>query len=763
MATVRVDLDVTSKGEASLKSAASGLDGVGNAAKRADQALNTWTNTQQRAAQKMERMREEAIKMNEGFSSTDDKAQLLSATMSKMSTTMTSTAAAIGMPIGQLGALNAASDIAEIGFKQLTKSAVGFNVASIAVAGAGLAIGYALGTLAREVIPGLAKTMDDAADAAWRLVTGIENADRAGRDQSAEIGAINEAAVKKQIEGFLALGHTMDWIKEHYKDNTAGKIWLANNEKVAEALKKSEAIEREEAAVAKTAADEKARAAEVLARAQDTAYLALVKLRNEQEKTVDDEYKRNIVIITKLLEAEAEAEKKVAEAAKKAYEDEKFNFEQTIKVHEQERQQLLDLANALQQFADEMGGFLGGMLSLGAGAIAIMEGLKEATARANGELEQLSRTQKALIVIQGAQAAFNAGKNANSFGGAALGGAMQGAAAGAQFGPLGAVIGGVGGALLGLFGHAKKVREEMERLRKSFIESAGGLDALREHAEKAHVPLEKLFNSKNAKDLSAAITEIQHKLDLWDEAQQKLNDAVERYGFTIEELGPKFAQQKLDEKFAQLYEDYQLLSAAGVDHNAILARMGPAINEYVNAAIAAGGTVPEAMRPIIEEMIANHQLLDENGKAYESTEQAGIHFAETLTEGIARLIDKITELVNALLGIPTDINTNINTNYTTTGGGSPQEPPNGPHGEGFAEGGIATGPKSGHWELLHGREAVIPMDKPSAMSATLGGVSIHINGYNRDPRELADAVAEAVLRKRSPKMRGAIINAVAGR
>jgi hypothetical protein len=30
--------------------------------------------------------------------------------------------------------------------------------------------------------------------------------------------------------------------------------------------------------------------------------------------------------------------------------------------------------------------------------------------------------------------------------------------------------------------------------------------------------------------------------------------------------------------------------------------------------------------------------------------------------------------------------------------------------KGFAGGGISTGPESGHWEKLHGTEAIIPME-----------------------------------------------------
>lgn len=60
-------------------------------------------------------------------------------------------------------------------------------------------------------------------------------------------------------------------------------------------------------------------------------------------------------------------------------------------------------------------------------------------------------------------------------------------------------------------------------------------------------------------------------------------------------------------------------------------------------------------------------------------------------------------------------------------------------GKGFAEGGIATGPKSGHLQLLHGTEAIFPMDKlgkftdramgmGAAMASQSNSRSVNING-----------------------------------
>jgi hypothetical protein len=205
--------------------------------------------------------------------------------------------------------------------------------------------------------------------------------------------------------------------------------------------------------------------------------------------------------------------------------------------------------------------------------------------------------------------------------------------------------------------------EKVNDLRDDFVAAAGGITELDKAAQKAGLTLDRLLDAKNVKDYQAAIDELTAAFDLQGEAERKLNEAIERYGFTIDELGPRLSQQKLDEQFGQLFEDWQLLNAAGIDHLAIIERMGPTINEYVNTAIKAGATIPEAMRPIIDELYKQGKLVHENGEAFTEEEYKGLHFAETLTEGIGKLIKEIERLVNALLGIPDkDVNVNVHVN-----------------------------------------------------------------------------------------------------
>ena len=212
----------------------------------------------------------------------------------------------------------------------------------------------------------------------------------------------------------------------------------------------------------------------------------------------------------------------------------------------------------------------------------------------------------------------------------------------------GMLAGKLGGLIGNLFGGKEK---EVNKLRDSFIASAGGIDALRKKAAEAGVSLDALFAAKDSrKGLQTAIEQVTKGLAGWEESHAALQEAVERYGFTIEELGPKFRQQELDKQAAQLLQDYQLLIASGIENVTVLERMAPAMNEYVNTVIAAGTAIPENMRPALQKMAEMGLLTDEAGNKMENLD--GLQFTESLTEGLSRAIDAINRLVAALGGIP---------------------------------------------------------------------------------------------------------------
>jgi hypothetical protein len=279
----------------------------------------------------------------------------------------------------------------------------------------------------------------------------------------------------------------------------------------------------------------------------------------------------------------------------------------------------------------------------------------------------------------------------------ALGGGVKGAMIGSIIPGIGTIGGGLIGAGLGALGgifgggEGKKVKE----MRSQFLDAAGGLDELKRRAEEAGVSIDKMMNAKKVKDFERAVKELNGAFDLQAQSQEALNEAVQRYGFSIDELGPKFKQQELDKQFAQLIQDQQLLTASGIEYETVIRRMAPAYNETVQAAVAAGVAIPENMRPALEKMIELGLLTDAAGNKMETLD--GLTFTESLTEGLSRAIDAINRLVAALGGLPPEktVNVNVNTKYNNSGQG-PDDGSTEPGPEGYATGGrVAWTPGGG--------------------------------------------------------------------
>ncbi|HUX16710.1 MAG TPA: hypothetical protein VMW52_09575, partial [Phycisphaerae bacterium] len=115
--------------------------------------------------------------------------------------------------------------------------------------------------------------------------------------------------------------------------------------------------------------------------------------------------------------------------------------------------------------------------------------------------------------------------------------------------------------------------------------------------------------------------------------------AAERYGIAQERLGQGFWQAKLDAQFGQVIADVKLLGGT-------FDEMGPKVSELVSQAMQYGTTLPAGMEPIVAALAEAGQLVDENGVKLEGLEN--LTFAETLTQGIDRVVDKLQELIDAL-------------------------------------------------------------------------------------------------------------------
>ncbi len=204
-------------------------------------------------------------------------------------------------------------------------------------------------------------------------------------------------------------------------------------------------------------------------------------------------------------------------------------------------------------------------------------------------------------------------------------------------------IAGVAGAFSKLFSNPEK---QVNPIREAFVQLNGGLAALNEKAHEAGVTLTQMLNAKNADQYTAAINALNDAFKFQDDAMKTLDDTVAKYGFTISELGPTFAAQKLDEQAGALLQDYQVLTAAGVDHVAIINKMGPALQDYVKQAQLSGAAIPESMKPALQAMVDMGTLTDASGQAM--TDLSTLTFSETLDKKFSSLIDTINKLTDAI-------------------------------------------------------------------------------------------------------------------
>lgn len=242
---------------------------------------------------------------------------------------------------------------------------------------------------------------------------------------------------------------------------------------------------------------------------------------------------------------------------------------------------------------------------------------------------------------------------ASGLGGAALAASAWGtsmAAAGVAGSiALGAATLGIGAAAIGivmLIKHFNSAEKAVNPVREAFVQAAGGLAQLNEKAHEAGITLDHLLNAKNPEMYKAAMDELSAAFQFQTDAMATLDATVQKYGFTISELGPAWAAQKLNDKAAELLQDYQVLTAGGVDHVAIINKMAPSLQEYVNTALLAGSAIPEAMRPILQGMIDAGLLTDAAGE--KMTDLAGLTFTETLDKKFSTLIETINKLTDAI-------------------------------------------------------------------------------------------------------------------
>ena len=124
--------------------------------------------------------------------------------------------------------------------------------------------------------------------------------------------------------------------------------------------------------------------------------------------------------------------------------------------------------------------------------------------------------------------------------------------------------------------------------------------------------------------------------------------AAQRYGIELSGLGPAFDEARLADAANAIVGDFDMLTASGANVGAVLAGMGDEVNDLVLDARAAGVQIPANLQPIIQHLINQGTLVDENGNKF--TDMSQIDFAAPMVDAMQGVIDKLQDLIDALLG-----------------------------------------------------------------------------------------------------------------
>lgn len=271
-----------------------------------------------------------------------------------------------------------------------------------------------------------------------------------------------------------------------------------------------------------------------------------------------------------------------------------------------------------------------------------------------------------------------------------------------------------------------------------------------------------------------ALATINGVLNQQKQDQADLNAAVQRYGFSIQELGPAMQKQQLDEQAQQLLNDWRLLVGSGIQLSTVNEHMAGSINDYLKLARATGQEVPEAFKGILQKLIDAGDLTDDAGNKITDLQDVGVTFATTMTEGFQKVVDKLQELIAKIPDLAASFANipavTIPVTYSYPQGGPDTQFPSIP---GASTGGIVTTTGIQHFAgggkvlpfpsigsdtvpaMLTPGEMVLNTSQQKRLLDGSGGavvVNINVAGSIRSERELTDIVAtrinEAMSRRR---------------
>jgi hypothetical protein len=340
---------------------------------------------------------------------------------------------------------------------------------------------------------------------------------------------------------------------------------------------------------------------------------------------------------------------------------------------------LESLAGTLAQLAQVSGGTFGGIVQqIATVVVAAQAGAKAGEAFRNGWNQGGSQGFASMATgILGAASAMGQATSQGNTLQRTLGGISTGAAIGTAIFPgLGTAIGLGAGAIIGFIRGItqispaiKDARKDVEAFQQTLaatltatqLQEAGGerwkmtiiavrdaLISIGRAGDEAMPLVAQLWDTDHPERARAAMEQIAKLIGDQQTEQQILNDAVREYGFTIEELGPKFRAQELSAQAQKLVEQYAVLTDSEIDVALVATKMADNTNEYLRVALRTNAEVPRSMEPMLKKMAEMGLLTDENGDKLTDLER--IPWAQTMTQGFDRVVGAVERLIATIGG-----------------------------------------------------------------------------------------------------------------
>jgi len=223
---------------------------------------------------------------------------------------------------------------------------------------------------------------------------------------------------------------------------------------------------------------------------------------------------------------------------------------------------------------------------------------------------------------------------------------------------------------------------------------------------------------------------------------QQVSQAAAELGVNLDAIGKNIQNLKLTETAESAAQAFQTLKDAGADMGAVFAQAAPKIQDMVTNALQLGLTLPESIKPWIQQMVDAGLLLDETGQKL--TDLSRFSFTKPLEKSVEDLIVKLDELIDTIktgLGgaldeldgkqVDVTVNRHVVDDQSTTD----------PNVPGYARG--TQGYEyfgSGRTVRLHGWEKVVPLSGGKSKEQVTVPVTIQM-----DNRVLAEVMARTYL------------------